>query len=57
MSEIAQVFEIDITVVEEWSRILEENEIIKIHYPAIGDPELVKIENLFRSKVFSKFFF
>ena len=42
MGEIAQVFEVKMPIVEEWARILEEHDLIKVHYPPIGDAELVK---------------
>ena len=42
MDEIAKKFKVDIKKIEEWAQILEENELIKIIYPAIGSPILTK---------------
>lgn len=42
ISDIAANFKVDKKRVEEWGRILEEHDLIKVHYPAVGEPEFVK---------------
>jgi hypothetical protein len=44
ISEIAYAFEIDRKKAEEWARIMEENGIALLHYPAFGEEELRKKE-------------
>lgn len=39
-SDAAKIFGISMDKVEEWAAILEQHKILKIHYPAIGEPEL-----------------
>ena len=39
-SEIAEVFKIDKTKAEQWAKILESHELVIIHYPAFGEPEV-----------------
>lgn len=45
MNELVRIFSIPKDLVEEWGRILEEHGLIKVYYPALGDP-------LFRSNTF-----
>ncbi len=40
MSEVKQVFNITQEKAEQWSQILESHELIELHYPAFGEPEL-----------------
>ncbi len=44
LSVIAQYFGVDRKKIEEWAAILEEHDLLKLHYPAIGEPELIKID-------------
>lgn len=43
ISEIAKMFKIDKKKAEEWIQILDEHDLIDIHYPAMGEPEIRKI--------------
>ena len=43
ISEVAKTFKIDKKKAEEWVTILDEHDLIKIHYPAMGEPEIRKI--------------
>lgn len=45
VTEIVRIFSVPKDLVEEWGRILEEHGLIKVYYPALGDP-------LFRSNTF-----
>ena len=38
MSEIQRIFSVPKDLAEEWGRILEEHGLIKLYYPALGDP-------------------
>jgi len=40
ISEIVAVFKISKEKAEEWGKILEEHDLLKVHYPTIGEPEL-----------------
>ncbi len=42
LSEAAQTFKVSLKHIEEWGRILEEHDLLKVHYPAFGEAELVK---------------
>ena len=39
-SDVAKIFGVSTDKVEEWATILEQHKILKIHYPALGEPEL-----------------
>ena len=43
MSGVAKTFKIKRKKAEEWARILEDHNLLKVHYPPIGEPELIKI--------------
>jgi len=43
VSDIVKMFNIDKKKAEEWMQILDEHDLAKIHYPAMGDPEIRKI--------------
>lgn len=43
LSVVAKYFGVDRKKVEEWASILEEHNLLKMHYPAVGEPELIKI--------------
>ena len=45
MSDIEKMFSVSKDLAEEWGRILEEHNLIKVYYPALGDP-------LFRANTF-----
>ena len=40
-AEIAKAFNVSKEQAEEWGKILKEQDLITIHYPAFGEPELV----------------
>ncbi len=42
LSAVARYFNVEKKMVEDWATILEEHGLIKIHYPAFGEPELIK---------------
>ena len=44
LSVIAQYFGVDRKKIEDWAAILEEHDLLKLHYPAVGEPELIKIK-------------
>lgn len=41
ITEIAEGFGISKKEAEEWSKILKEQDLVDIHYPAVGDPEVI----------------
>ena len=41
LSFLAKTFNVDKKIIEDWAELLEEHGLLKIHYPAIGEPELV----------------
>lgn len=41
MSFLAKAFNVDRKTIEDWAALLEEHELLKIHYPAIGEAELM----------------
>jgi len=43
ISEVAKMFKIDKKKAEEWVQILDERDLVRIHYPAMGEPEIRKI--------------
>ena len=43
LSEAATIFQVSIRTIEDWARILESHNLIRIHYPAFGEPELRKV--------------
>ena len=43
ISEIAKIFGVSKEKAEEWANILEESQLAKLHYPAMGEPELISI--------------
>jgi hypothetical protein len=43
ISILSQYFGVDRKKIEEWAGILEEHNLLKMHYPAVGEPELIKI--------------
>lgn len=43
ISEIAKLFKIDKKKAEEWVQILDEHNLVRIYYPAMGEPEIRKI--------------
>ena len=42
IAQVAQYFGISRELAEEWGKILEGSDLAKLHYPAIGEPELIK---------------
>jgi ribosomal protein S25 len=42
ISDIAGMFRIDKKMAEDWMQILEDHDLAKIHYPAMGEPEIRK---------------
>lgn len=44
LSVMAEYFRVDRKKIEEWAAILEEHDLLKLHYPAVGEPELIKID-------------
>ena len=44
ISAVAKIFNISTKKVEEWSKILENHNLLKLHYPPLGEPELRKWE-------------
>lgn len=42
VSNVARIFNISLKQAEEWGRILEEHNLLQLHYPPIGEPELRK---------------
>jgi hypothetical protein len=43
ISEVTKMFNIDRKKAEEWVQILEEHSLVKIYYPAMGEPEVRRI--------------
>jgi len=43
LSEAAAIFKVDVQKIEEWARILESHNLLRVHYPAFGEPELRKV--------------
>lgn len=44
IKDAAKVFNVSRSQIESWVKILEEHELIEVHYPPIGEPELRKKE-------------
>ncbi|MBW2983804.1 hypothetical protein KY361_01710 [Candidatus Woesearchaeota archaeon] len=44
LSVMAKYFGVDRKKIEDWAAILEEHDLLKLHYPAVGEPELIKIK-------------
>lgn len=42
LKDAAKVFSVTRAQIEEWAKILEEHDLIEIHYPPLGEPELRK---------------
>ncbi|MEK6933120.1 MAG: hypothetical protein AABW56_05005 [Nanoarchaeota archaeon] len=42
LSEVARMFKINIKKAEEWAKILESHNLLELHYPTFGEPELKK---------------
>ncbi len=42
LSEISSKFKIDHTLAESWAKILEDAKLAELHYPAVGEPDLIK---------------
>ncbi len=40
ITEVAKIYDVPKGLAEEWARILEDNNLIKIHYPIIGSLRL-----------------
>lgn len=50
LSEVTKLFKIKKDKAEQWAQILDERGLVKIHYPAMGEPEIRKIINNEKAK-------
>jgi len=50
ISEIAAMFKIDKKKAEEWIQILDEHNLARIYYPAMGEPEIRRIDENEKAK-------
>ena len=47
ISEVARAFNISKSEAEEWGKIMRDHDLITMHYPTVGEPELIwkKLKN------------